>query len=332
MTKRTAADDGYQLAMNFVSQHTVPHECWIVIDGAVYDVSLFLSEHPGGKDTILQWAGKDATAAFKGEGYGGHSHSEFALKLLAKHRIGRVAEGQRSVLQGNTQKLPTVDWKKPILPQVGNMGSSYQAWVHAFPTTEHAVELFPWPIIETLTKCPWFAPLLFWIPILTGATWLAFSSFGNTLLSFAPVFALGFLFWLFFEYSLHRYVFHYNTSGFYSNIFHFLIHGHHHITPMDEHRLVFPPIPALLVGLPVILPSLALLGLKIGFAFCIGFGVGYLHYDMIHFWIHHSVPVSGFLKRQKRRHIHHHYKDPNCNFGISNPLFDVAFKTLHRDS
>jgi dihydroceramide fatty acyl 2-hydroxylase len=138
----------------------------------------------------------------------------------------------------------------------------------------------------------------------------------------------GGLFWLLFEYSLHRWVFHYATSGYWSNIGHFLIHGHHHITPMDFDRLVFPPVPAMIVGGPFWILAPRVLGAKIGYPWLIGFLTGYLVYDMTHFWIHHGVPSGAFLKMQKRRHVHHHYFKPNVNYGISNPLFDVVFGTL----
>lgn len=31
-----------------VSQHATPADCWIVVDGQVWDVTDFLEEHPGG--------------------------------------------------------------------------------------------------------------------------------------------------------------------------------------------------------------------------------------------------------------------------------------------
>ncbi|KAL1556584.1 Cytochrome b5 isoform A, variant 2 [Salvia divinorum] len=35
------------------SQHNTSEDCWITIDGKVYDVSSYLDEHPGGDDVIL---------------------------------------------------------------------------------------------------------------------------------------------------------------------------------------------------------------------------------------------------------------------------------------
>lgn len=40
------------------------HNAHIAINGKVYDVSKFLSRHPGGKDVLSMAAGKDVTIVF----------------------------------------------------------------------------------------------------------------------------------------------------------------------------------------------------------------------------------------------------------------------------
>mmetsp|Transcript_6086 Transcript_6086/g.25669 ORF Transcript_6086/g.25669 Transcript_6086/m.25669 type:complete len:199 (+) Transcript_6086:576-1172(+) len=127
-----------------------------------------------------------------------------------------------------------------------------------------------------------------------------------------------------------RFIFHMKTTGFVMNIIHFLIHGHHHITPMDANRAVFPPVPALIVGGPIWALMHKTLGVRIAYPILLGFVIGYLVYDMTHYYIHFGDCDNSFLKNQKSRHIHHHYLQPNINFGISNPLFDVVFRTLAR--
>lgn len=47
------------------AHHNSAKDCWIVIHGKVYDVTSFLSEHPGGAKIILNYAGKDATPGFE---------------------------------------------------------------------------------------------------------------------------------------------------------------------------------------------------------------------------------------------------------------------------
>ncbi|XP_071958369.1 uncharacterized protein [Antedon mediterranea] len=68
-----------------VANHSDSTSCWLVIDNYVLDVTQFLSEHPGGKEIILEHAGLDATGPFKTKG-----HSLEATKLLGKYIIGQV--------------------------------------------------------------------------------------------------------------------------------------------------------------------------------------------------------------------------------------------------
>jgi L-lactate dehydrogenase (cytochrome) len=47
-----------------IQQHMQVGDCWIVINGKVYDTSAFMNRHPGGRWIILAQAGQDATPAF----------------------------------------------------------------------------------------------------------------------------------------------------------------------------------------------------------------------------------------------------------------------------
>ncbi|KAL5117903.1 hypothetical protein ACEQ8H_004222 [Pleosporales sp. CAS-2024a] len=48
-----------------VAKHDSKKSCWIVLDSKAYDVTNFMSEHPGGAPIILKNAGTDATEEFK---------------------------------------------------------------------------------------------------------------------------------------------------------------------------------------------------------------------------------------------------------------------------
>ncbi|WVF71747.1 hypothetical protein IAT40_006555 [Kwoniella sp. CBS 6097] len=48
-----------------VQKHASRDDCWVIIDGKIYDVTDFLNQHPGGAEIILANAGKDATKIFK---------------------------------------------------------------------------------------------------------------------------------------------------------------------------------------------------------------------------------------------------------------------------
>jgi hypothetical protein len=47
-----------------IAKHDTASDCWIVIDGSVYDVTSQLLSHPGGADTITPYCGSDASQAW----------------------------------------------------------------------------------------------------------------------------------------------------------------------------------------------------------------------------------------------------------------------------
>merc|ERR1711991_363853 len=47
-----------------VAKHNTADDCWVVINDEVIDATSFLEDHPGGKNAIVLYAGKDATAEF----------------------------------------------------------------------------------------------------------------------------------------------------------------------------------------------------------------------------------------------------------------------------
>ncbi|KAG0504626.1 hypothetical protein KC19_N011300 [Ceratodon purpureus] len=89
-------------------KHRDKEDCWIIIDGKVYDVSEFLEEHPGGDDVILLATGKDATDDFEDVG-----HSAGARELMKKYLIGDM--------DVTTLPVEESDEKTPqILPNKGS--------------------------------------------------------------------------------------------------------------------------------------------------------------------------------------------------------------------
>lgn len=47
-----------------VAKHNTEHDCWMIINGIVYNLTKFVNKHPGGKQTILNFAGKDGSEVF----------------------------------------------------------------------------------------------------------------------------------------------------------------------------------------------------------------------------------------------------------------------------
>lgn len=60
----------------------------------------------------------------------------------------------------------------------------------------------------------------------------------------------------------------------------------------------------------------------------VGFTLGYLTYDGLHFAFHHFAFKNGIFRKFKRHHMLHHHVDHNGGFGVSSPLWDHVFHTL----
>ena len=65
-----------------VRKHNKKDDAWIVLFGNVYDITGWISIHPGG-EVIMKGIGKDATEMFKGVG-----HREDAMGFMESYRIG----------------------------------------------------------------------------------------------------------------------------------------------------------------------------------------------------------------------------------------------------
>lgn len=64
MHQTPAAAISKGIPLSEVNRHITPHDCWVALNGKVYDLSEFMDRHPGGPTTILAWAGKDASKFF----------------------------------------------------------------------------------------------------------------------------------------------------------------------------------------------------------------------------------------------------------------------------
>jgi dihydroceramide fatty acyl 2-hydroxylase len=136
----------------------------------------------------------------------------------------------------------------------------------------------------------------------------------------------GFIAWTLAEYWLHRLFFHWKPPGKWGERLHFLVHGVHHTWPRDKYRLVMPP--AVSIALYFIFLGLFVLTLgRHAFAFHAGFVVGYMFYDLTHYYLHHFAPKSDYGRRLKKNHMLHHFKDPEHRFGVSNMVWDKVFGT-----
>jgi len=59
--------------------------------------------------------------------------------------------------------------------------------------------------------------------------------------------------------------------------------------------------------------------------------MGYVMYDLTHFYIHHSKPYFSYFGKLKEYHVMHHYKNPHLGYGVSNKLWDYVWGTVLYD-
>ena len=78
-------------SMEEIAKHGSREDCWLLIEGKVYDVTSFVPMHKG-KDAILMGCGKDATQLFNDRPNGKGAHSSLARNLMKKFAIGELAK------------------------------------------------------------------------------------------------------------------------------------------------------------------------------------------------------------------------------------------------
>lgn len=194
-------------------------------------------------------------------------------------------------------------------------------------------QLFNNRYLEHLTKTH---PLVIWclyVPIIIGMIYYCSAMFEMPVLKVFLLFLAGMFFWTLFEYTMHRYVFHFMAQSERTVKIVYLIHGNHHEYPRDKERLFMPPVPSIILASIVFsvmyFAEHVLTGRVMGiFAFFPGFILGYLMYGTMHYAIHAFNPPCKWMKPLWRNHHLHHYKKQEKGFGVSSTLWDHIFGTM----
>ncbi|KAJ7195791.1 mitochondrial cytochrome-like protein b2 [Mycena pura] len=112
-----------------VSKHNSLDSLWTVVDGVVYDLTEFAPSHPGGVNIILEYAGRDATAAYSAV------HSPFFLTTLPPSKIlGRLdTSAPLPAMWIATPSLPPLTADKPPLYTVISSHDFLRVALASFP-------------------------------------------------------------------------------------------------------------------------------------------------------------------------------------------------------
>ena len=188
-------------------------------------------------------------------------------------------------------------------------------------------QLFRNQYLEMLTKTH---PLVIWgiyLPLIIYFLYYSNATLGFSIWRISLTFFIGIFSWTFFEYIMHRFIFHFIAESERSRKIVYVMHGNHHEYPRDRERLFMPPVPSIILSSTVFLLIYAFIQ-KNTFMFFPGFILGYLLYGSMHYAIHAWNPPFKWLKPLWRNHHLHHYKNDHRGFGVSTTVWDRVFGTM----
>ena len=108
--------------------------------------------------------------------------------------------------------------------------------------------LFKNEYLEMLTKTH---PLVIWcmyLPVMVYCMYRSNTSLNFSIGMIALVFFAGMFFWTFFEYIMHRFIFHLVAESERARKIVYVMHGNHHEYPRDRERLFMPPVPSIIIS------------------------------------------------------------------------------------
>ncbi len=187
-------------------------------------------------------------------------------------------------------------------------------------------QLFKNKYLEYLTKTH---PLVIWsmyFPFIIFLPYYAYNKLNFSGASVLLIFFCGIFFWTFFEYIIHRFVFHVVAESPRARRIAYIMHGNHHEFPRDRQRLFMPAVPSIIVSSVIFLLMYGLMNNN-AFIFFPGFILGYLIYASMHYAIHAWRPFFKWMKPIWRNHHLHHYKSEEKGFGVSSHFWDKVFGT-----
>jgi len=77
-----------QLTLEEVKKHDAGTSCWSIVNGNVFDLTNWITKHPGGAAVIRAICGKDGTSAFEGQ----HAGQGKPANQLSNYYLGKLGE------------------------------------------------------------------------------------------------------------------------------------------------------------------------------------------------------------------------------------------------
>lgn len=201
---------------------------------------------------------------------------------------------------------------------------------------QQPIRLFKSGFLEFFTHIHPAVIVVIWTPVVVWNLYQPFVDPGIALSAdlVAVAFLIGILVWSFAEYTVHRFIFHFEPKnpGPTMKRMIYLFHGVHHHQPQCKTRLVMPPLVSVPLAIGFWFLFKGIIGVALGATAWVhpafgGFVMGYIGYDLIHYATHHLPMDWGPMKTLKRNHMMHHFKTPGLRYGVSSPTWDVVFGT-----
>lgn len=332
----------------------------------VYDVTDFLEDHPGGGELITKYGGRDVKDIMADQVSHDHSESAYEVledccigvltsgsAVMSEQKDGTVMTLEESDEKRRVYELTGlscaedlsketdytadhkthkfIDLNRPMLMQVWNSGFKKEFYLEQVHRPRHykggaSAPLFG-NFLEPLSKTPWWVVPAVWLPCIAAGAFVSQQHIG--LVPWVQCFVAGLCIWTFVEYALHRFLFHVDNwlpDHPAALTAHFLLHGVHHYLPMDRLRLVMPPTLFIALAMPFWKLAKSLFPYYTAMGIFSGGILGYVIYDLTHYFLHHKN-LPSFYKELKSYHLAHHYQDYELGYGVSSKFWDKIFGT-----
>lgn len=192
---------------------------------------------------------------------------------------------------------------------------------------DETVRMFESDFMEMFSRVHFSVPLYIYLPVVFYFLYKAVFMYSIPAATIILFIILGVAVWTLTEYTLHRFLFHFEFKSEFGAKLHFIFHGVHHDYPNDSRRLVMPPSVSIPLAVLFYYIFVLILGAVDVAPFFIGFIIGYLIYDMTHYAVHHFNMHNKLWLAVKNHHMKHHYMDATKGFGVSSPVWDEVMGT-----
>ena len=91
--QESISNEAKEITISEVAKHNSKSDCWMIIDGKVYDITNYFGQHPGRDETMMPYCGKDGTDGYETKDKPrSQDHSYAADQLLIEYFVGNLTQ------------------------------------------------------------------------------------------------------------------------------------------------------------------------------------------------------------------------------------------------